>query len=414
MIRRFRPVEAQFVGVRTNRFDRDMRTQVVVIGAGPAGLLLAHLLGASGVDVVVVETRDRAYVEARIRAGILEHSTVDVLDSVGLGDAVREGGSEHRGVYLQWPGQRHHIDFVDLVGRSVWLYGQTEVTKQLGRTHDAAGTHIVYEASDVEMHDVDSEHPSVTYTDAEGNRQRIEADAIAGCDGSFGPSRPVVEAAGGQTWERTYEYSWLGILADVAPSTDELIYAWHDDGFALHSMRSDTVSRLYLQVPAGTDITEWSDDRIWDALSTRLGAGIEGWTLNSGVITDKSVLPMRSFVLAPMRRGRLFLAGDAAHIVPPTGAKGLNLAVADVALLAPALTALVMKGDNSAVDAYSERALRRVWRCTHFSWWMTTMLHRDEDPFARQLQLSQLQWVTSSEPGAAGLAENYAGLPIAF
>ena len=389
-----------------------MRTQVVVVGAGPAGLLLARLLGRSGVDVVVLETRARDYVEARIRAGILEHSTLEVLDSAGLGDTVRRGGSEHRGVYLQWPGNRHHLDFVDLVGRSVWLYGQTELTKELGIAHDTAGTPIVYEVADVELLDVDGDHPSVVYTDRDGNRQQIEADAIAGCDGSFGPSRPVVEAAGGENWERTYDYAWLGVLADVAPSTDELIYAWHHDGFALHSMRSDSVSRLYLQVPAGTDIAEWSDDRIWDALSTRLGDGIDGWTLHSGPITDKSVLPMRSHVLAPMRRGRLFLAGDAAHIVPPTGAKGLNLAVADVALLAPALVALVTRKDATAADAYSDRALRRVWRCTHFSWWMTTMLHRDDDPFARQLQLAQLQWVTSSEAGAAGLAENYAGLPI--
>ena len=390
-----------------------MRTQVVVVGAGPAGLLLARLLGRSGVDVVVLETRSREYVEARIRAGILEHSTLEVLDDAGLGDLVRRNGTEHRGVHLQWPGNRHHLDFVELVGRSVWLYGQTELTRELGLAHDSAGTQIVHEVSDVELHDVDTDRPSVSYTDPDGHRQRIEADAVAGCDGSFGPSRPAVEAAGGQTWRRDYDYAWLGILADVAPSTDELIYAWHPDGFALHSMRSPSVSRLYLQVPTGTEVGEWSDDRIWDALSTRLGAGIDGWTLQSGPITEKSVLPMRSHVLAPMRRGRLFLAGDAAHIVPPTGAKGLNLAVADVALLAPALVSLVA-GDTAGADAYSERALRRVWRCTHFSWWMTTMLHRDEDPFAQQLQLSQLRWVTSSEAGAAGLAENYAGLPIAL
>ncbi|MBE7188643.1 4-hydroxybenzoate 3-monooxygenase [Jatrophihabitans endophyticus] len=390
-----------------------MRTQVVVVGAGPAGLLLARLLGQRGVDVVVLETRSREYVEARIRAGILEHSTLEVLDGAGLGDVVRRDGAEHRGVYLQWPGERHHLDFVDLVGRSVWLYGQTEVTRQLGLAHDAAGTQIAYEVADVELHDVDGERPSVTYTDRDGVRTRVEAVAVAGCDGSFGPSRPVVADAGGETWERTYDYSWLGILADVAPSTDELIYAWHDDGFALHSMRSASVSRLYLQVPAGTEIGQWSDDRIWDALSTRLGAGIDGWQLTPGPITEKSVLPMRSHVCAPMRRGRLFLAGDAAHIVPPTGAKGLNLAVADVALLAPALADLAA-GDPAAGERYSERALRRVWRCTHFSWWMTTMLHRDDDPFTRQLQLSQLQWVTSSRAGAAGLAENYAGLPISL
>ncbi len=237
---------------------------------------------------------------------------------------------------------------------------------------------------------------------------------MAGCDGSFGPSRVAVPEDVRSTWEKVYPYSWLGILADVAPSTDELIYAWHPDGFALHSMRSESVSRLYLQVPNDTPIEEWSDDRIWEALATRLGHGQDGWTLTPGPVTAKSVLPMHSFVQSPMRHGRLFLAGDAAHIVPPTGAKGLNLAVADVGLLAPALAELVLKDDARLADDYSDTALRRVWRCTHFSWWMTTMLHQSGDPFERELQLSQLRWVASSEAGATGLAENYAGLPIGF
>jgi len=223
-----------------------------------------------------------------------------------------------------------------------------------------------------------------------------------------------VPAAVRESWEKVYPYSWLGILADVAPSTDELIYAWHPDGFAMHSMRSETVSRLYLQVPNGTDLDDWSDDRIWSSLATRLGHGQDGWTLNPGPITDRSVLPMRSFVQTPMRHGRLFLAGDAAHIVPPTGAKGLNLAIADVGLLAPALVDLLRKDDPRLADAYSDTALRRVWRCTHFSWWMTTMLHTSADAFEQQLQLSQLRWVATSEAGATGLAENYAGLPIGF
>ena len=258
----------------------------------------------------------------------------------------------------------------------------------------------------------------MTFTDADGVQQRVEADAVAGCDGFHGPSRGTVPDAVRRTWERTYPYAWLGVLADVAPSTDELIYAWHPDGFALHSMRSATVSRLYLQVPPDEDVAEWSDDRVWDALATRLGHGHDGWTLQSGPITEKSVLPMRSFVATPMRHGRLFLAGDAAHIVPPTGAKGLNLAIADVALLARALTAWLVDGDPALVDTYSDDALRRVWRCTHFSWWMTSMLHTlppgQGDDFDRQLQLSQLRWVTTSAAGAAGLAENYAGLPIGF
>jgi p-hydroxybenzoate 3-monooxygenase len=385
-----------------------MRTQVAIIGAGPAGLLLAHLLARGGVDAMVVETRSQEYVASRIRAGILESSSVDLLTSVGLGERLHAEGHEHRGIYLNWPGERHHLDFVDLAGRSVWVYGQTEVQKDLV----AAGTaSVAYEVSDTELHDVGTDRPFVTFTDRDGRPQRIDADVIAGCDGSFGPSR---HAAPSESYERVYPYSWLGILADVPPSTDELIYSWHPHGFALHSMRSPTVSRLYLQVPNGTDPADWPDDRIWEELALRLGHGQDGWKLTPGPITDKSVLPMRSYVQTPMRHGRLFLAGDAAHIVPPTGAKGLNLAIADVALLSRALVALLKDGRPEPADSYSDDALRRVWRCTHFSWWMTTMLHASGDPFDAQLQLSQLRWVTSSEAGATGLAENYAGLAIGF
>ena len=394
-----------------------MRTRVAIIGAGPAGLLLSHLLEAEGVDSVVVESRTREYVESRIRAGTLEQSTVDLLTEVGLGARLAAEGNRHRGIYLKWPHERHHLDFVDLIGRSITIYGQTEVQKDLGRARDAAGQPIHYGVTATALHDLNSEHPYVTFTDAAGTQQRLDADVVVGCDGSFGPSRAAVPEAARQTWHRTYPYSWLGILADVAPSTDELIYARHPSGFALHSMRSASVSRFYLQVPPDTDLGAWSDDRIWDALAERLGHGEADWKLTPGPITDKSVLPMRSFVQQPMRYGRLFLAGDAAHIVPPTGAKGLNLAVADVALLAPALVALLRRHDPGPAEAYSGTALRRVWRCTHFSWWMTTMLHTgnlEEDPFEAQLQLSQLRWVTSSEAGARGLAENYAGLPIGF
>jgi p-hydroxybenzoate 3-monooxygenase len=406
-----------------------MRTRVVIIGAGPAGLLLSHLLDRAGVESVLVERQSPDYVAGRIRAGVLESSSVDLLTDVGLGKRIAAEGDEHRGIYLQWTDspragagaetQRHHLDFVDHVGRSVWVYGQTEVTKDLMEARQAAGQQAYYEASDVTLHDVDSELPSVTFTDADGVPQRIEADAVAGCDGFHGPSRTAIPSASRHTWERIYPYAWLGVLADVPPSTDELIYAWHPDGFALHSMRSATVSRLYVQVPPEEDLAAWSDDRIWDALATRLGHGHNGWSLQQGPITEKAVLPMRSFVSTPMRHGRLFLAGDAAHIVPPTGAKGLNLAIADVTLLARALSAWLVDGSRTLVDSYSEDALRRVWRCTHFSWWMTSMLHtvpieQGGDDFDRQLQLSQLRWVTSSEPGAAGLAENYAGLPIGF
>ncbi|GAA2140337.1 4-hydroxybenzoate 3-monooxygenase [Nocardioides koreensis] len=398
----------------TSEGDGVLRTQVAIIGAGPAGLLLSHLLGNAGVESVVVESRSQEYVAGRIRAGILEQSTVDLLRSAGLADRLSREGDQHRGIHLQWPHERHHLDFVDLTGRSVWVYGQTEVQKDLVAARTAAGQQVHYEVADTALHDLETDHPSVTFTDAEGRPRRVAADVVVGCDGSFGPSRAAVPDAVRRTWDRTYPYSWLGILADVAPSTDELIYAWHPDGFAMHSMRSSSVSRLYLQVPNGTDVATWSDDRIWDALATRLGHGQDGWELTPGPVTEKSVLPMRSYVQTPMRHGRLFLAGDAAHTVPPTGAKGLNLAVADVGLLAPALIDLLRKDDPRLADAYSETALRRVWRCTHFSWWMTTMLHTSGDPFDEQLQLSQLRWVTSSQAGATGLAENYAGLPIGF
>jgi len=391
-----------------------MRTDVAIIGAGPAGLLLAHLLAADGIASVVIETRSKEYVAARIRAGILESSSVELLRAAGLGTGIEAHGDEHRGIYLQWPSERHHLDFTELAGRSVWVYGQTQLQADLVAASEAAGRTVLYETSGAALHDLDTDHPFLTFVDATGTPQRVDAVAVAGCDGSFGPSRAALPAARTSTWERVYPYSWLGILADVAPSTDELIYAWHPDGFAMHSMRSATVSRLYLQVPNGTDTADWPDDRIWATLATRLGHGQDGWTLTPGPVADKSVLPMRSFVQSPMRHGRLFLAGDAAHTVPPTGAKGLNLAIADVALLAPALGRLIGKNDGALADAYSDTALRRVWRSEHFSWWMTTMLHISGDPFDAQLQLSQLRWVTSSTAGATGLAENYAGLPIGF
>jgi p-hydroxybenzoate 3-monooxygenase len=388
-----------------------MRTQVVIIGAGPSGLLLSHLLATHDVESIVLEIRSEEHVSSRIRAGVLESSSVELLKSVGLGGRLLREGLEHRGIYLQWPGERHHLDFVDLVGRSVWIYGQTEVQKDLTAARRAAGQAVEYEITDTTLHDVDTDRPYVTYVDDAGVRQRIDADVIVGCDGSYGPSSSGIPAL--QSWARTYPFAWLGVLADVPPSTDELIYAWHPDGFALHSMRSPDVSRFYLQVAPDEDLDAWSDDRIWDALADRLGHGQDGWQLTAGPIAEKSVLPMRSHVATPMRHHRLFVAGDAAHIVPPTGAKGLNLAIADVALLTPAVAAL-LRGDETLADDYSPRALRRVWRCTHFSWWMTTMLHRHGDDFDARLQLSQLQWVASSAAAAQGLAENYAGLPLGY
>jgi p-hydroxybenzoate 3-monooxygenase len=390
-----------------------MRTQVAIIGAGPAGLLLGHLLHRAGIDAVVIENRSRAYVEARIRAGILEQATVDTLVDSGVGERLEREGLRHDGIYLQWPGHREHLDFPDLCARSVWVYGQTEVVKDLVAARLDAGLPLEFEVSQTEVHDVDTDRPSVSYVDAAGASRTLECDVIAGCDGFHGISRTTAAEAAGpaahQVWQRDYPYAWLGVLAEVAPSTDELIYAWHPDGFALHSMRSPSVSRLYLQVDPAEDIADWSDDRIWTALSTRFA--LDGWQLQTGPVLEKSVLPMRSFVSAPMRHGRLFLAGDAAHIVPPTGAKGLNLAVADVRLLAAALTSMLGDADPAPADAYSDRALRRVWRSTHFSWFMTSMLHSTADPFDAELQLAQLRYVTSSRAAATSLAENYTGLP---
>jgi len=387
-----------------------MRTQVGIIGAGPAGLLLAQLLAVRGIDSVVLENRSRDYVQARIRAGILEQGTVDVLTGAGVGERLHREGLRHDGIYLQYPGHRQHLDFPGLCGRSVWAYGQTEVVKDLIGARLAAGQQIEFEISGTALHDLETDRPRVTYADSAGVQQVLECDVVAGCDGFHGPSRPMLPAALQQTWVRDYPFAWLGILADVAPSTDELIYAWHPDGFALHSMRSPSVSRLYLQVDPDERLESWSDDRIWSELQHRMA--FEGWQLQTGPITDRSITPMRSFVSAPMRHGRLFLAGDAAHIVPPTGAKGLNLAVADVTVLCEALTELLAHGRAGLADTYSGTALRRVWRATHFSWWMTSMLHASGDDFEAQLQLSQLRYVTSSPSAAQSLAENYTGLPL--
>jgi p-hydroxybenzoate 3-monooxygenase len=391
-----------------------IRTQVAIIGAGPAGLLLGRLLALAGVDAVIVENRSREYVEARIRAGVLEQQTVDLLGRAGVGERLHREGLRHDGIYLNWPGERHRIDFPKLCGRSVWVYGQTEVVKDLIDDRRSAGLPLHFEVADTTIHDLETDRPRVSFSDSAGVRRTIECDLVAGCDGFHGVSRQAIPARLRTTWERAFPYAWLGILAQVAPSTDELIYAWHPDGFALHSMRSPSVSRLYLQVAPDERVEDWSDDRVWQTLGTRLAH--DGWALQAGPVTEKSITPMRSFVSAPMRYGRLFLAGDAAHIVPPTGAKGLNLAVADVKLLADAIVADARQGRPELLDAYSDQALRRVWRATHFSWWMTSMLHPstgvNADPFEAQLQLSQLRYVVGSEPAAAGLAENYTGLPL--
>ncbi len=386
------------------------RTQVGIVGAGPAGLLLSHLLALRGIDSIVVENRSRAYCEARQRAGLLEAGTVELLRKVGLGQRMDAEGLEHGGIYLQFAGERHHLDFRDLTGgRWVTIWAQTEIVKDLIQARLAAGAQVEFEVSGTEVADLDEDRPLLRYTDAAGTRHDVRCDVIAGCDGFHGICRDSMPPGLVRVAERGYPYSWLGILATVPPSTDELIYSRHEDGFALHTMRTPQVSRLYLQVSEDEEIEHWPDDRIWAELRHRLV--IPGWALADGPITEKAISPMRSFVASPMRYRRLFLAGDAAHIVPPTGAKGLNLAMADVTVLAEALTSLLRDGDPGPADAYSDASLHRVWRATHFSWWMTSMLHVDPglDPFDAELQLAQLRYVTSSRAAATTLAENYTG-----
>jgi len=390
------------------------RTRVGIVGAGPAGLLLAHLLALHGIESIVVENRSRAYCEARQRAGLLEAGTVELLRAVGLGKRLDAEGMEHGGIYLQFDGERHHLDFRSLTdGRWVTIYAQTEIVKDMIAARLAAGGAIEFSASEVAVSDVTSDRPVLAYTDESGVAHEVTCDVIAGCDGFHGICRPLIPDL--SVSERTYPYAWLGILADAAPSTDELIYSRHADGFALYSMRSPEVTRLYLQVPPDEPVENWPDDQIWTQLQKRFA--VDGWSVSEGAITDKSVTAMRSFVAAPMRHGRLFIAGDAAHIVPPTGAKGLNLAFSDVIVLAAALRAALVDGSWGLADAYSDTCLDRVWRATHFSWWMTSMLHvaPGQDPFESQLQLSQLRYVTSSRAAAVSLAENYCGYkPLRF
>jgi p-hydroxybenzoate 3-monooxygenase len=387
-----------------------VRTQVGIVGAGPAGLTLGRLLEVAGIESVILEQRSREYCEHRIRAGVLEQATADLLRGAGVGDRLDRDGFVHGGIHLQFDGERHHIPFTELTGRSIVIYGQTEVVKDLIAARVESDLPLLFEAGAVAVSDIDTERPRITFEHA-GSAEELECDVIAGCDGFHGVSREAIPAGVLRTFEREYPYGWLGILADVAPSMDELVYTHTDRGFALLSLRSQHLSRYYLQVRHDEDVEEWPDERIWSELQTR--TRLPGWTLEEGPILEKVVTGMRSFVAEPMQYGRLFLAGDAAHIVPPTGAKGLNLALADVAVLAEALVAWY-GGDGSALDSYSERCLRRVWRAEHFAWWMTSMLHLSDtkDPFDLELQRSQLRYVTTSEAAATSLAENYVGLPL--
>jgi p-hydroxybenzoate 3-monooxygenase len=388
------------------------RTQVGIVGAGPAGLTLARLLEVEGIESVVLEDRTRDYVEHRIRAGVLEQRTADLLVDAGVGDRLQGEGIVHHGIELQFDGERHRIPLSELAGgRSIVIYGQTEVVKDLIAARIASGLPLLFEVDGVTVDDLDSTEPRLRFRH-DGGEHELICDVIAGCDGFHGVCRDSIPASVLNFFTREYPYGWLGVLAQVAPSNDELVYAHHERGFALLSLRSPELSRLYLQCAPDEDLDEWSCDRIWTELQTRLG--VDGWTLSEGPILEKGVTGMRSFVAEPMQYGRLFLAGDAGHIVPPTGAKGLNLAIADVRLLAEALTSWYRSGSDELLRRYSDDCLRRVWRAEHFSWWMTSMLHRPpgDDAFDVKLQLSQLRYVTSSRAAATSLAENYVGLEL--
>jgi len=388
-----------------------VRTQVGIVGAGPAGLALARLLELAGIESVVLEDRSRDYVEHRIRAGVLEPATAELLRGAGVGGRMDREGIVHHGLNLQFAGERHRVPLSELTGgRSLVIYGQTEIVMDLIAARLASGLPLRFEVADVSVHDLESDRPRIRYVH-EGAAQELECDVIAGCDGFHGVCRESIPAGVLRTFEREYPYAWLGILAAVPPSTDELVYAHHERGFALLSLRSPELSRYYLQCRPDENLGEWPDERIWKELRVR--TALDGWRLEDGPILEKGVTGMRSFVAAPMRFGRLFLAGDAAHIVPPTGAKGLNLALADVRTLAEALGGWYRSGSTAGLDAYAETCLRRVWRAEHFSWWLTSMLHKlNDDPFEHELQLSQLRYVTSSTAAAASLAENYVGLTL--
>jgi len=388
-------------------------TRVAIIGAGPAGLILAWALRDAGIDSIVVENRSQDYVLARIRAGVLEQSAVETLHRLGLGERLQTEGLEHDGIYLQFAGERRNINFNELIGRTVTVYGQQEVVKDLITAHTAVGSTIYYEAADVAVHDLEAKAPRVTFHH-DGESHEIRADFVIGADGFHGVCRASIPPTALTLYDRSYPFAWLGILADVAPSTDELIYALHEDGFAMHSMRSPQVSRLYLQVDTADSIEQWPDERIWEALQTRLF--VPGWTLNEGAITDKSITPMRSFVASRLSYGSLFLAGDSGHIVPPTGAKGLNSAIADVTLLGAALVSHYT-GDDAPLSGYGKAALRRQWRVQQFSQSMTEMLHRDPSDlqsaaFNYRSQLGRLDYLTDSVIAQRELAEQYTGLPF--
>jgi p-hydroxybenzoate 3-monooxygenase len=387
-----------------------VRTQVGIIGAGPAGLFLSHLLHLAGIESVVIETRSRAEIEATIRAGVLEQGTMDLLNQSGVGQRMRAEGALHHGIELAFEGQRHRIDLTELTGHAITVYAQHEVIKDLLAARVAAGNEPVFEVSDTSLHDLDTTRPVIRYGH-DGQQCQLECDYVIGCDGFHGPSRAAIPESLRTEYQRIYPFGWFGILVEAPPSSDELIYARHDRGFALISTRSPGVQRMYFQCDPKDAVENWSDDRIWSELHARVETK-DGWKITEGRIFQKNIVGMRSFVCSTMQHGRLFLAGDAAHIVPPTGAKGLNLAVNDVHILSQALQAFYADGNTECLQGYTNDALKRVWRAEHFSWWMTSMLHRFDDatPFQRQLQVAELSYVTSSRAAATALAENYVGM----
>ncbi|HEX4075027.1 MAG TPA: 4-hydroxybenzoate 3-monooxygenase [Candidatus Acidoferrales bacterium] len=394
-----------------------IRTQVGIVGAGPAGLLLSHLLHLEGIDSVVVEARSRQYVEERVRAGLLEQGTADLLIETGVGERLKREGLVHHGIYLRFDGGTHHIDFKNLVDRCVVVYPQNKVVADLFDARLAAGGQVFCECEDVSVHDFgeagSAARPKIRFQRS-GKEEEVVCDFIAGCDGFHGVCRPSIPEDALTIYDRVYPFGWLGILAEAPPSSDELVYAYHERGFALLSMRSPEISRLYVQCAPDEDIREWPDDRIWSELHKRLATADGEWKLTEGLILQKGVTGMRSFVVEPMQHGRLFLAGDAAHIVPPTGAKGLNLAVSDVQVLARAFERFYGAGENDLLENYSTTCLRRVWKVQRFSWWMTSMLHLfdTDNAFDQRRQLAELDYVTSSRAASQTLAENYVGLPM--
>ncbi|WP_454878150.1 4-hydroxybenzoate 3-monooxygenase [Serratia inhibens] len=389
-----------------------MRTQVAIIGAGPAGLMLSHLLHLQGIESVVLETRSRQAVESTIRAGVLEQGTVDLLNQTGLGERMRREGVQHQGIRLAFGGQQHRIDLTELTDRAITVYAQHEVLKDMIAARQAAQAQLYFEVEQVSLQALDSERPQVRYRHA-GEQRQLSCDFVIGCDGFHGISRAAMPGGLRQDYTRIYPFGWFGILVEAPPSSDELIYARHARGFALISTRSAGVQRMYFQCDPAENVDQWSDDRIWNELETRL-ENHDGWSLKKGRIFQKNVVGMRSFVTEPMRCKRLLLAGDAAHIVPPTGAKGLNLAMADVCLLSQALEEFYLRKSWRRLDSYSDDALKRVWRAEHFSWWMTNMLHTHPDgsPFQQRLQLSELQYTVKSRSAMTVLAENYVGSPF--